>query len=123
MISNLSKHSVSYYKKDSHNFQILTIPNFEQLLDHHFHHLLTYCIVASAFFSPTDHYLGINCLLLVFSSHKYISSLPPPPPLPAHVAVHMQNHATHIHMLYLSPYIVTDLFCGTLFPFYFVIKR
>ena len=35
----------------------------------------------------------------------------------------MQNHATHIHMLYLSPYIVTDWFCGTLFPFYFVIKR
>ena len=26
-------------------------------------------------------------------------------------------------MLYLSPYIVTDWFCGTLSPFYFVIKR
>ena len=26
-------------------------------------------------------------------------------------------------MLYLSPYIVTDWFCGTMFPFYFVIKR
>ena len=35
----------------------------------------------------------------------------------------MQNHATHIHMFYLSPYIVTDWFCGTLSPFYFVIKR
>ena len=35
----------------------------------------------------------------------------------------MQNRATHIYMLYLSPYIVTDWFCGTLFPFYFVIKR
>ena len=83
----------------------------------------THILYCCQYIFPTNHYWGGKTACCWCSHHINISVLPTPFFCSAHIAVHMQNHATHIHMLYLSPYIVTDWFCGTLSPFYFVIKR